>query len=208
METQLSAAQSISVQTFNWLDWSLVTLLLTGLVTGAMLGMIRQIVLLVSLVIGIALASCFTVSLAATPLFERVHAQLGLGGAQGIAYATILGGTLLVGIIGILILRRFLVLPLRFADRAVGGVFALGLGAALFGLFSIGVLQFPESWLHAPIRESTVGSQIAGGARIVTRMFPDEFRARMEESLARRMPEVLAGAKADQPTPKPPEPRK
>ncbi|MCA8961324.1 MAG: CvpA family protein, partial [Planctomycetes bacterium] len=135
------------------------------------------------LVFGFVVASRASTSLAQSDAFERVRAQLGQSGAEGVAYASIVGASLVVGLGVLLIFRRFFGSTLRLVDSLLGGVLGLAVGCLLFGLFALGVYHFEDSQLHRPIRESVIGSKIVDGVVVAARIFPQELRARIEAGI-------------------------
>jgi hypothetical protein len=183
------------LQLFNWVDVVIALGLIGGLLVGFGLGFYRQVAISVSLVLGLIVASQATAPLAATELFEGLHARVGKSGAEAMAYTLILLMTLLAGLSSLLLFRRFFGKTLQMFDALLGGAVGLSAGAFLFGLVALGVFHWSDTPLHKPIRGSFLGAKLAEGARVASRIFPEDYRARVEASLELHLAE-LAGTAA------------
>lgn len=167
----------------NWVDLVLGLALLAALLIGVGMGFYRQLAIVASLVLGWVLASQFTAPLAGAEWFAPVHTHCGSDGAEFIAYAAVILATVGVGVACILIFRRHFGKPMRVFDSAVGGATGAGIAALAAGLLVLGIFRWEETWLHQPLRDSYLGSHLAEGARAAAKIFPDEYRERVEASI-------------------------
>ncbi len=186
-------------QVFNWLDAVLAVGLLAAFLVGLGAGFYRQVAITVSLIDGLLVASQFTQPLAATELWTPVHAKLGTSGAEATAYAAIILVSLLAGLLSILVFRSYFGRTLRFLDSVLGGGTGICIGGLVFGLIILGVFHWPETALHSPIRESYLGSRLAEGAKAVSKVFPEDFRQRVEASLENKLIDLADGEAAPAP---------
>lgn len=185
---------------FNWLDVVLSVGLLSAFLVGLGAGFYRQVAIIFSLAAGLVLASQFTLPLAAAEFWAPVHARLGQSGSEAAAYGGIVLASLGIGLIGILLFRTTFGKTLRFVDSILGGAAGVAIGALMFGLTFLGTFHWEETWLHKPIRESYLGSHLAEGARVVSHIFPEDFRQRVEASLEEKLTPVVAGSEVSEPS--------
>lgn len=174
-------------QAVNWIDLILGLGLIAALLVGFAMGFYRQLAIIGSLLVGLVLASQFTERLAASGTFETMHARFGTTGAQCAAYCTLILVPLLIGLLSVLIFRSFFNRTLKALDSLLGGVLGLSVGGLFCGIVLLGVFHWEENWLQAPIRSSFLGSRLAEGARSVSRIFPEDYRRRVETNLQDRI---------------------
>ena len=183
-------------QLFNWLDLVLAIGIVAAFLIGLGAGFYRQLAITSSLVLGLILASQLTNPLAAASFWEPIHARLGENGAQATAFGAIVCAALMVGSLTVLCFRGFFNKTVRFVDSILGGFTGAAIGALLFGLIFLGIFHWEETRFHEPIRESYLGSRLAVGAQVASKVFPEDFRQRVEASLKVRATDDLAGGNA------------
>ncbi|MEM7263501.1 MAG: CvpA family protein [Planctomycetota bacterium] len=179
------------LEQLNWIDLCLILALLGCLLVGFGMGFYRQLAIAASLIVGFVAASQLAQPLARSEWFERVHAEIGQSGAEGVAYATVLLGSLLVGLACLLIFRSFFGSTLKFIDSLLGAVLGTAVGCLVFGLFAMGVYHFEDSQFHRPIQQSLLGSRIAEGVRVGSRLMPEELRTRIEAGVTKAAAEAF-----------------
>ena len=187
------------LDTFNWIDLVLILGLLAGLFTGLGLGFYRQAAMILALASGLVLASRFTIELSQSSLFSPVAEQFGSVGSEMVAFGTILLGSVLLALVLLFIFRSFFDKTLKLIDALIGGATGVALASFLFGILILAVFQWSDTRLHQPIRDSVLGSRIAEGARLLVRIFPEEFQHRLNASIDPTLPSGLAGTQELEP---------
>lgn len=183
-------------QLFNWLDIVLAIGIVAAFLIGLGAGFYRQLAITCSLMLGFVLASQLTTPLAAADFWDPLHARLGQNGAEACAFGAIVFACLFVGGIAVLCFRGFFNKTVRFVDSILGGFTGATIGALLFGIIFLAIFHWEDTRFHEPIRKSYLGSHLAEGARVASRVFPEDFRKRVDASLNQRAGEDLAGGNA------------
>ena len=167
----------------NWIDVVVLLGLLSGLFTGAGVGFYRSTAMLLGSAVGIILAGQFAVPLSATQFMSPVRGEMGPLFTQLLSATAIFCGCAGIVILTTMILRSFIDRTLRICDNLLGAAVGVSLAAVLMGVLILGVFQWPDSRIHAPIRKSVSGPQLADGTRQLGRFFPQEFSDRFDISL-------------------------
>lgn len=167
----------------NWIDAVLLLGLVAGLLVGIGVGFYRQIAIFFALVVGMVAAGRLAAPLADTPAFGPVIEALGPEGGRVAAFATVLWGALVLGLLACLVFHSFFSKSLKFVDGLLGGAMGVAISSLLFGVLILGVFHSEMTKLDDPIRESRLGSQLAEGARYVARIFPEDIQDRLDRAL-------------------------
>jgi uncharacterized membrane protein required for colicin V production len=179
----------VTIQEFwagcNWIDVVVGLGLLSGIFTGAGVGFYRTTAILLGSTIGVILAGQFSIPLATTDLFSPIRQQMGPLFTQIISAFAIFCSCAALAVLSTMILRSFFDRTLRICDNLVGAAMGFSLAGILMGVLILGVFQWPDSRIHAPIRDSVTGPLLADGTRQLSRFFPQEFRDRFDLSLGK-----------------------
>lgn len=173
----------------NWIDVVVLLGLLSGLFTGAGVGFYRSTAMLFGSAAGIILAGQFAVPLSTTSFMSSIRAEMGPLFTQLLSATAIFCSCTGAALLTTMILRSFFDRTLRICDNLLGAAMGVSLAAILMGVLILGVFQWPDSRIHAPIRQSVSGPQLADGTRQLGRFFPQEFSDRFDISLG-EVPEL------------------
>lgn len=173
----------------NWIDVVVLLGLLSGLFTGAGVGFYRSTAMLLGSTAGVILAGQLSVPLSTTDLFSPVRQEMGPLFTQLFSAVAIFCSCAGVALLTTMILRSFFDRTLRICDNILGAAMGVSLSAILMGVLILGVFQWPDSRIHAPVLDSLSGPQLAEGTRQLGRFFPQEFRDRFDLSLG-EVPEL------------------
>ena len=182
-EPTLPALISEWFSRLNWIDYVLLLGLFSGLFVGIGVGFYRQVAIFSALALGLVAAARLSQPLTETPVFGPVKEVLGDAGADVAAFAFVLWSALVVGILCCLIFHSFFSRTVRIFDGALGGAMGVAISSLVFGLVLLGVVHSQSTQFDAPIRESQIGSRLAEGARVVSRIFPPDIQERIDEAL-------------------------
>lgn len=158
----------------NWLDYVLLLILLYSVVTAFRKGLTREIVGLVSVVLGLLLGSWFYGSASAllTPYVSSPTAAKA-GGFFLVFFGVVLAGSLLSFVLG-----KFLhVTGLSFFDHLLGAGFGLIRGGLIAVALIMGIMAFSQDG-KAPsaVKNSRMAPYLVQGSRVFAAMAPHELR--------------------------------
>ena len=169
----------------NWIDYVLLLGLFSGLFVGIGVGFYRQVAIFSALALGLVAAARLSQPLTESAAFKPVHDVLGEAGADVAAFAFVLWAALVLGILCCLVFHSFFSRTIRIFDGALGGAMGVAISSLVFGLVLLGVIHSQSTQFDAPIRESQIGSRLAEGARVVSRIFPQDIQERIDQALDR-----------------------
>jgi membrane protein required for colicin V production len=155
----------------NWLDIVLLIAIALATVAGLSIGIIRAALSLAGLIFGVVLAGHYYI-----PFSHLLDAFLQPNVAKVIAFIIILAAVMVAAAFLAMFLRRGAsVIKLGWADRLVGAVFGLVLGA----LFCGGLLAMWVKFIGGSdtITQSTVARMLLDRLPVVLALLPDEFDA-------------------------------
>ncbi len=153
----------------NWLDIVILVIVANATFIGLRIGIIKAVLSLVGLIVGIILAGRYY-----TPLAERLTSIPQDSVANGVAFAIILIGVMLIaGILTSLLKWAVSVVMLAWVNHLGGAVFGAVLGVILCGA----LLTLWVNFLGAPeiIRESNLTVILLNRFPAVLALLPAEF---------------------------------
>ncbi len=158
--------------TVNWLDCILAAIVLASVVSAVLKGFIQELISLGSVVVGLGLAA-FGYSRAAG-WFEDIAKSHEV--ALGLGFLVIFLGTLLVGALISLVVRKLVqTVGLQWFDRLLGGAFGLLRGVLVDAVILLVLVAFaikPEA-----VRESLLAPYVTTGARAISVIMPQNLRS-------------------------------
>jgi membrane protein required for colicin V production len=158
----------------NWLDVVLLAIIAWSMVTAFRKGFTREVIGLVSVVVGL-LAGVWFYGTAAVFLVRYVSSK---AAANFAGFLAVFFGVLLLGAIVSLVVRKFLKLTgLSFFDRLLGAGFGIVRGGLIGVALVTGMMAFspPEKPPDAVVN-SRVAPYAVNGARLVAAVAPHELK--------------------------------
>lgn len=164
----------------NWIDVAIVLILAGFVVTAYTAGLIREVVTLISVLVGIVVAGILYDDLAADVLVFVDDEDA----ARAIAFLVLFGSTYLIGQIAAYVLKRMAsIMMLGWADRAGGAAFGLLKGLIVIQVLVILFAAYPSIGLDDAVDDSTVGRFFVDDASVVLVILPGEFDERIDDFL-------------------------
>jgi membrane protein required for colicin V production len=164
---------SFSIIDFTLLDWLIVAIVLYSVVMSTLRGFVREVLGLVTVVLGLFLAAWFHDELAL--LFKDVVINENL--ALFFGFSILFLGTLVVGFTTIwFIYRVFKVAHVEWFDRLLGGAFGLVRGWLIAAVIFIGLTSFGIQ--AEAVRNSELSPYFLAGSRAVAVLTPFELKAK------------------------------
>ena len=155
----------------NWLDIAIVLIVAFFATTAFSAGLIRELVILVSAVVGVVVAGLFYDDLARDVLVFIDNKDT----ANIVAFLVLLGAIYLAGqLIAIMLKQVAAVLLLGWADRLGGALFGLLKGLVVVGVLLIAFVTF-DVGLDGAIEDSALASVFLDAASVLLIILPDEF---------------------------------
>jgi membrane protein required for colicin V production len=155
----------------NWLDIAIVLIVAFFATTAFSAGLIRELVTLVSAVVGVVVAGLFYDDLARDVLMFIDNKDT----ANIVAFLVLLGATYLTGqLIAILLKQVAAVLLLGWADRLGGALFGLLKGLVVVEVLLIAFVTF-DVGLDDAIEDSGLASVFLDAASVLLIILPDDF---------------------------------
>ncbi len=155
----------------NWLDIAIVLIVAFFATTAFSAGLIRELVILVSAVVGIVVAGLFYDDLTRDVLVVIDNKDT----ASIVAFLVLLGAIYLAGqLIAIMLKQVAAVLLLGWADRLGGALFGLLKGLVVVGVLLIAFVTF-DVGLDGAIEDSALASVFLDAASVLLIILPDEF---------------------------------
>lgn len=155
----------------NWLDIAIVLIVAFFATTAFSAGLIRELVTLVSAVVGIVVAGLFYDDLARDVLVFIDNKDT----ASIVAFLVLLGAIYLAGqLIAIMLKQVVAVLLLGWADRLGGALFGLLKGLVVVEVLLIAFVTF-DVGLDDAIEDSGLASVFLDAASVLLIILPDDF---------------------------------
>ncbi len=156
----------------NWLDIAIVLIVAFFATTAFSAGLIRELVTLVSAVVGVVVAGLFYDDLARDVLVFIDNKDT----ASIVAFLVLLGAIYLAGqLIAIMLKQVAAVLLLGWADRLGGALFGLLKGLVVVEVLLILFVTYPQLDLDDAIEDSGLASMFLDAASVLLIILPDEF---------------------------------
>ncbi len=156
----------------NWLDIAIVLIVAFFATTAFSAGLIRELVTLVSAVVGVVVAGLFHDDLARDVLVFIDDDQA----ARAIGFLVLLGAIYLAGqLIAIMLKQVAAILLLGWADRLGGALFGLLKGLVVVEVLLILFVTYPQLDLDDAIEDSGLASMFLDAASVLLIILPDEF---------------------------------
>ena len=165
---------------WNWLDWTLVGVVLLSAFTAFLKGFIRELISLAALVAGLVVAAVGYQR--ASAWFEDLTRSHQI--AEGVAFLVLLLGVLLAGgLVSALAGRLIKTAGLQRIDRLLGACFGLIRGLALDSILLLALVAFGMK--TGAVRQSVLARSLTGWAETLAEAMPDplrtEFRAGLQK---------------------------
>lgn len=156
----------------NWLDIAIVIIVAFFVTTAFTAGLIRELVTLVSAVLGIVVAGLFHDDLARDVLVFIDDKTA----ANAISFLVLLGAIYLAGqLIAIMLKQVAAMLLLGWADRLGGALFGLLKGLIVVEVLLILFVTYPQLGLEDAIEDSALASVFLDAASALLFILPDNF---------------------------------
>lgn len=164
----------------NWLDIAIVLIVAFFAATAFSAGLIRELVTLVSVVVGIAVAGLFYDDLARDVLVFIDNKDT----ANIVAFLMLLGAIYLAGqLIAIMLKQVTTILLLGWADRLGGALFGLLKGLVVVEVLLIAFVTF-DVGLDDAIDDSGLASVFLDAIPVLLLILPNEFEQAVDAFLA------------------------
>ncbi|HYO81284.1 MAG TPA: CvpA family protein [Bryobacteraceae bacterium] len=166
----------------NWLDWTLIAIVVASVLGGFREGFIRIGVGMVASVLGFIGASWFY-GLAAGPLLPYVHSRML---ANFVGFLIIFFGSLILGALlaGVLV-RMFRIVGLSPVDRVLGGVLGGARSLFLLVVITMVLMAFAPRRLPAGVGDSKLAPYLMRAARVASAATPYELKNGVQQTIAR-----------------------
>jgi len=159
------------LSTWNWLDWTLVGILLASIVTAWMKGFFQELISLASVVVGLAVAA-WGYPWAAT-WFEDMTSSRDL--ALGAGFLSLFLLTLIAGALISLLVRRLIkTAGIQWFDRLLGGAFGLVRGLVIDCILLLAMVAFAIK--PNAVQNSALAPYVVTGTRAMALLMPKSLR--------------------------------
>jgi membrane protein required for colicin V production len=156
---------------WNWLDWTLASVVAISVFTAFAKGFTRELISLAAVLTGLVFAALGYHR--AAPWYEDLAHSHQV--ALGLAFLTLFLATLLVGAMISVLARKLITnAGLESFDRLLGACFGLVRGVAVDSVLLMALVAFaikPEAVQH-----SALAPYVSSGARVLAVAMPDELR--------------------------------
>jgi len=166
---------------WNWLDWTLVTILVVSVFGGLVRGFARVAIGLVAAILGI-LAGLWFYGIVAYYLvpYLRTRALANFVGFLVIFVLCLVAGALLGRLVAVLLRWS----GLGWMDRLLGAGFGAVRGLIIGAAAVLALAAFPGNGPPKAVRDSRVAPHLLGAARVCARLAPRELRQGFDKSYA------------------------
>jgi membrane protein required for colicin V production len=156
----------------NWLDIAIVLVVAFFAATAFSAGLIRELVTLVSVVVGVVVAGVFHDDLARDVLVFIDSETT----ARAVGFLVLLGAIFLAGqLIAIMLKQVAAILLLGWADRMGGALFGLLKGLVVVEVLLILFVRYPRLGLDDAIEDSGLASVFLDAASVLLIILPADF---------------------------------
>ena len=157
---------------WNWLDWIFAAIVAGSVIAGTLRGFTRELISVASLVAGIVVAAIAypRAALWFEDLTKSHEVALGLG------FLTLFLGTLLLGSVVSLLVRKLIkTAGIQWFDRFLGAVFGLVRGVLVNCVLLLVLLAFAIK--PGAVQQSTLAPYVTSGAHIISLAMPANLKA-------------------------------
>jgi len=157
--------------TWNWLDWTLVAVVLVSTIAAAMKGFVRELISLAAAIVALAIAASEYER--ASKWFEDLARSHEIALAAG--FLTLFIGTLALGaLISVLARKMIKTAGLQSFDRFLGAVFGLIRGVVVDSILLLALVAFavkPEA-----VQQSELAPYFTAGSRGLAYVMPHDLK--------------------------------
>ncbi len=165
----------------NWLDIVIVLVIAFFASTAFRAGLIREVVTLVSVVVGVVIAGIFYDDLARDVLTFIDDEKTALV----VGFLVLLGAVYLAGqLVAVMLKQAAALLFLGWADHAGGALFGLIKGLVVVEVLLILLVTFPRFGLKSDIDGSALASVFLDAAPLLLLVLPNEFERAVDVFVA------------------------
>lgn len=165
----------------NWLDIVIILIIAFFAVSAYASGLIREVVTLLSAVVGVVVAGLFYDDLAEDVLVFIDDEDA----ARVVAFLVLLGAVYLAGQLTAIMLKQLAaILLLGWADRIGGALFGLLKGLVVVEALLILLVTFPQLGLEKDIDGSAIASAFLDAVPVLLFILPDEFERAVDAFVA------------------------
>ncbi|MCH7578207.1 MAG: CvpA family protein, partial [Chloroflexi bacterium] len=165
----------------NWLDIVIVLVIAFFASTAFRAGLIREVVTLVSVVVGVVIAGIFYDDLARDVLTFIDDEKTALV----VGFLVLLGAVYLAGqLVAVMLKQAAALLFLGWADHAGGALFGLIKGLVVVEVLLILLVTFPRLGLKSDIDGSALASVFLDAAPLLLLVLPNEFERAVDVFVA------------------------
>lgn len=183
----------------NWLDIVVIVMLIAITLAAYSAGLIREVITLVAVIVGIAVAGALYDDLSKDVLVFEGNENA----AEGISFLLLFGAVYLLGQIGAYMLKTGAsLLMLGPMDHMGGAVFGFVKGIFVVQALLITFAAYPSLGLDGEIRKSEIARRFVDQYEFELAILPSNFDERIKEFLVPGSGDLPPGAEG-QPTPTP-----
>lgn len=165
----------------NWLDIVIVLAVGFFTVSAFLAGLIREVVTLVSAVVGVVLAGLLYEDMA-TEVLVFIEDDTA---ARAVGFLIVLGSVYLAGQLGAIMLKQIAsLLLLGWADHVGGAVFGFAKGLIVVEVVLIVLVTYPLLGLDEDIDDSGLASVFLDAVPVVLLLLPNEFESAVDAFVA------------------------
>ncbi len=165
----------------NWLDIVIVLVIAFFAISAFRAGLIREVVTLVSVVVGVVIAGIFYDDLARDVLTFIDNEKTALI----VGFLVLLGAVYLAGqLVAVMLKQAAALLFLGWADHAGGALFGLIKGLIVVEVLLILLVTYPQLGLKGDIDGSALASVFLDTAPLLLLVLPDEFEQAVDAFVA------------------------
>ena len=165
----------------NWLDIAIVLVIATFTISAFSSGLIREVVTLVSALVGVVVAGLFYDDLE-RDLLVFIHDD---EAARFFSFLMLLGSVYLAGqLVAIMLMQTASLLLLGWVDRAGGAALGLLKGFVVVEVLLILLVTFPQIGLQEDIDGSVLASVFLDAIPVLLLVLPDEFQRAVDAFVA------------------------
>jgi membrane protein required for colicin V production len=165
----------------NWLDAVILLAIAASAFTGLRTGLIRQVVTLISLVVGVIVAGALHDEMAKDVLFFIDNERT----ARIVGFLVLMGAVYLAGqLVAVMLRSAASLLLLGWADRLGGAAFGAIESLIVIEVLLVLIVTYPQLGLQEDVDNSALSQVFLDAAPAVTWVLPDRFADAVDAFLA------------------------